>query len=114
MKIYHCEDSLEGIFTAIYNTYEDHCIIRDTMVTTIEENLLFSEVCGGGAGSGEDGEGDPDIETHIWGGKIMRACVWLFHPRSRKRPRRYTVPLQRGFPRSVRRDICWMPWQTRM
>ena len=37
MKIYHCEDSLEGIFTAIYNTYEDHCIIRDTMVTTIEE-----------------------------------------------------------------------------
>ena len=26
MKIYHCEDSLEGIFTAIYNTYEDHCI----------------------------------------------------------------------------------------
>ena len=43
MKIYHCEDSLEGIFTAIYNTYEDHCIIRDTMVTTIEENLLFSE-----------------------------------------------------------------------
>lgn len=43
MKIYHCEDSLEGIFTAIYNTYEDHCIIRDTMVTTIEENLLFTE-----------------------------------------------------------------------
>ena len=42
MKIYHCEDSLEGIFTAIYNTYEDHCIIRDTMVTTIEENLLLS------------------------------------------------------------------------
>ena len=23
MKIYHCEDSLEGIFTAIYNTYEE-------------------------------------------------------------------------------------------
>ena len=40
MKIYHCEDSLEGIFTAIYNTYEDHCIIRDTMVTTIEEKLI--------------------------------------------------------------------------
>ena len=43
MKIYHCEDSLEGIFTAIYNTYEDHSPARDTMVTTIEENLLFSE-----------------------------------------------------------------------
>lgn len=43
MKIYHCEDSLEGIFTAIYNTYEDHSSVRDTMVTTIEENLLFSE-----------------------------------------------------------------------
>ena len=43
MKIYHCEDSLEGIFTAIYNTYEDHSPVRDTMVTTIEENLLFSE-----------------------------------------------------------------------
>ena len=70
MKIYHCEDSLEGIFTAIYNTYEDHCIIRDTMVTTIEENLLFSESVGGGAGSGEDGEGDPDIETQIWGGRL--------------------------------------------
>ena len=43
MKIYHCEDSLEGIFTAIYNTYEDHSPVRDTVVTTIEENLLFSE-----------------------------------------------------------------------
>ncbi len=43
MRIYHCEDSLEGIFTAIYNTYQDHADIRDTMVTTIEENLLFSE-----------------------------------------------------------------------
>lgn len=113
MKIYHCEDSLEGIFTAIYNTYEDHCIIRDTMVTTIEENLLFSESV----------EVVPDPEKTVkvirtlkrrFGRKIMRACVWLFHPRSRKRPRRYTVPLQRGFPRSVRRDICWMPWQTRM
>ena len=43
MRIYHCEDSLEGIFTAIYNTYQDHSHIRDTMVTTIDENLLFSE-----------------------------------------------------------------------
>ena len=111
MKIYHCEDSLEGIFTAIYNTYEDHCIIRDTMVTTIEENLLFSESV----------EVVPDPEKTV---KVIRTLKRRFGeedyeslclaPRSRKRPRRYTVPLQRGFPRSVRRDICWMPWQTRM
>ena len=41
MKIYHCEDSLEGIFTAIYNTYEDHCIIRDTMVTVSYTHLTL-------------------------------------------------------------------------
>ena len=69
MKIYHCEDSLEGIFTAIYNTYEDHCIIRDTMVTTIEENLLFSESVEV-IPDPEKTEGDPDIETQIWGGRL--------------------------------------------
>ena len=52
MKIYHCEDSLEGIFTAIYNTYEDHCIIRDTMVT------------------GEDDQGDPYVKAQIRGSRL--------------------------------------------
>ena len=113
MKIYHCDDSLEGIFTAIYNTYEDHCIIRDTMVTTIEENLLFSESV----------EVIPDPEKTVkvirtlkrrFGEEDYESLCLALSSRSRKRPRRYTVPLQRGFPRSVRRDICWMPWQTRM
>ena len=113
MKIYHCEDSLEGIFTAIYNTYEDHCIIRDTMVTTIEENLLFSESV----------EVIPDPEKTI---KVIRTlkrrfgeadyetlCLAL-HRRSRRRHRRYTGPLRRDWLRSVRRGILWMPWQTPM
>ena len=113
MKIYHCEDSLEGIFTAIYNTYEDHCIIRDTMVTTIEENLLFSESV----------EVIPDPEKTVKvirtlsadsGKQIMRPCVWHWHRRSRRRHRRYTGPLRRDWLRSVRRGILWMPLQTPM
>lgn len=70
MKIYHCEDSLEGIFTAIYNTYEDHCIIRDTMVTTIEENLLFSESVEVIPDPGEDDQGDPYVKAQIRGSRL--------------------------------------------
>ena len=43
MRVYQCEDSLEGIFTAIYNTYEDKCDRRDTMISLTEESFLFAE-----------------------------------------------------------------------
>ena len=106
MKIYHCEDSLEGIFTAIYNTYEDHCIIRDTMVTTIEENLLFSKSV----------EVIPDPEKTI---KVIRTLKRRFGEADYetlclRRHRRYTGPLRRDWLRSVRRGILWMPLQTPM
>ena len=70
MKIYHCEDSLEGIFTAIYNTYEDHCIIRDTMVTTIEENLLFSESVEVIPDPEKTNQGDPYAKAQIRGSRL--------------------------------------------
>ena len=43
MIVYQCEDSLEGIFTAIYNTYEDRCNHADTRISVQEEYLLFAE-----------------------------------------------------------------------
>lgn len=43
MKIYQCEDSLEGIFTAIYNAYEDKSIPQDTVISLTEELFLFAE-----------------------------------------------------------------------
>lgn len=43
MFLYQCEDSLEGIFTAIYNIYEDKRNREEVMVCTDEENLLFAE-----------------------------------------------------------------------
>lgn len=43
MRVYQCEDSLEGIFTAIYNTYEDKCDRKDTMISLTEELFLFAE-----------------------------------------------------------------------
>ncbi len=41
--VYQCEDSLEGIFTAIYNIYEDRHNLPDTRICMEEEYLLFSE-----------------------------------------------------------------------
>lgn len=41
--VYFCEDSLEGIFTAIYNIYLDKRNFRDTRICLEEENMLFSE-----------------------------------------------------------------------
>ena len=43
MKIYQCEDSLEGIFTAIYNAYEDRAKPEETMIGLTEELFLFAE-----------------------------------------------------------------------
>jgi probable DNA metabolism protein len=43
MRVYQCEDSLEGIFTAIYNTYEDKSSRQDTRISLTEELYLFGE-----------------------------------------------------------------------
>ncbi len=43
MKVYQCEDSLEGVFTAIYNAYEDKSAPDDTYISLNEELLLFAE-----------------------------------------------------------------------
>lgn len=43
MRVYQCEDSLEGIFTAIYNTYEDRSEKADTVISLTDELFLFAE-----------------------------------------------------------------------
>ena len=43
MVVYQCEDSLEGIFTAIYNAYEDKNKPEDTRVSLTDELLLFAK-----------------------------------------------------------------------
>lgn len=41
--VYRCEDSLEGIFTAIYNVYRDRHNLPDTRICLEEEYQLFAE-----------------------------------------------------------------------
>lgn len=41
--VYRCEDSLEGIFTAIYNIYQDRRNLPDTRISVQEEFMLFAE-----------------------------------------------------------------------
>lgn len=43
MVVYRCEDSLEGIFTAIYRAYEEKRNHKDTMISVTDEALLFAE-----------------------------------------------------------------------
>ncbi len=43
MIVYQCEDSLESIFTAIYNAYEEHRDHADTRISLTDELLLFAE-----------------------------------------------------------------------
>lgn len=43
MLVYQCEDSLEGIFTAVYNAYEEKREPADTMLSLEEELYLFAE-----------------------------------------------------------------------
>ena len=43
MTVYQCEDSLESIFTAIYNAYEEHREHRDTRISLNDELVLFAE-----------------------------------------------------------------------
>ena len=41
--VYRCEDTLEGIFTAIYNIYQDRRNLPDTRICVEEEYVLFAE-----------------------------------------------------------------------
>lgn len=43
MTVYRCEDSLEGIFTAIYLAYEEKRNHRDTYLALNDEPMLFAE-----------------------------------------------------------------------
>lgn len=43
MIVYQCEDSLEGIFTAIYRAYEEHRDHNDTRISLDQELYLFAE-----------------------------------------------------------------------
>ena len=43
MLVFQCEDSLEGIFTGIYNAYEQKNRPEDTMMSLNEELFLFAE-----------------------------------------------------------------------
>ena len=44
MFIYRCEDTLESIFTAIYNVYEDKRSREDVFLALDDEPRLFSTV----------------------------------------------------------------------
>ena len=43
MRVYQCEDSLEGVCTAIYRAYEDHAQHEDTWIRVDRELMLFGE-----------------------------------------------------------------------
>lgn len=43
MYIYRCEESMEGILTAIYNIYEDRHAFEDTQIRLDDEYILFGE-----------------------------------------------------------------------
>lgn len=43
MRVYRCQDSLEGILTAIYRVYEDKSLPEDTYLALHDEPLLFAE-----------------------------------------------------------------------
>lgn len=43
MYIYRCEESMEGILTAVYNIYEDKRAFTDTQIRMDDEYILFGE-----------------------------------------------------------------------
>lgn len=43
LQVYQCEDSIEGVFTAIYNIYEDGNKDKDCRVSLDDELFLFAE-----------------------------------------------------------------------
>lgn len=59
--IYRCEDSPEGIFTAIYNIYRDRRNLPDTGISLTEEYVLFAEYI----------PVETDFESAA---KVMRTC----------------------------------------
>lgn len=63
--VYQCEDTLEGIFTAIYRIYEDKHHAFETRISLVEENLLFAEYI----------RVKTDKERAI---KVMRTCQQKF------------------------------------
>lgn len=44
MIVYQCEDSVEGIFTAIYCAYEERRVHEDTRISLTDDILLFEEI----------------------------------------------------------------------
>lgn len=43
MVVYRCEDSLESVFTAIYQVYEEKRAQEDTLLSLSDEPILFAE-----------------------------------------------------------------------
>lgn len=43
MRVYQCEDSLEGVCSAIYQAYEEHAEPQDTWIRVDRELMLFGE-----------------------------------------------------------------------
>ena len=65
MIVYRCEDSIEGIFTAIYNAYEEKRNHNDTIISLTDEMFLFAEYV----------EVQPDQEKAL---KVMRTLERQF------------------------------------
>jgi len=66
--VYQCEDTLEGIYTAIYNIYADRHNLSDTRICLEEEYQLFAEYI----------PVETDTERAL---KVMRTCQKQFGER---------------------------------
>lgn len=67
MIVYRCQDSLEGVFTGIYNVYEDRVSPQEAYLSLNREPLLFSQ----------DREVKPDpVKTR----KVTRTILRKFGP----------------------------------
>lgn len=44
MRVYQCEDNLEGVCTAIYRAYEEHAEHRDTWIRVDRELMLLENI----------------------------------------------------------------------
>ncbi|MCM1568454.1 MAG: TIGR03915 family putative DNA repair protein [Roseburia sp.] len=65
MLVYRCEDSLEGVFSAIYQAYEDRQKPEDVYMSLTEEAFLFAD----------DRESTPDLQKAV---KVMRTLRQRF------------------------------------
>lgn len=68
MYIYRCEESMEGILTAIYNIYEDKRATEDTQIRLDREYVLF-------------GEDVPVVADREKAEKVMRTLYRKFGPK---------------------------------